>query len=131
MFLATWDWALAIGLGLVIGVFFATRKKYDFSQIIVLKADEFRLNMRKGQLVDIRKDTEFAKGRINGSRNFPNRSMTGSLFKFRTDQPIFLYDQSNSLKVRSLARKLIKKGFHPIYLLDEGFAKWHFSIKED
>ncbi len=131
MFLATWDWALAIGLGLVIGVIFATRKKYDFSQIILLKPDEFRLNMRKGQLLDIRSEADFTKGRINGSRNFPKRTMSGNLYKFRTDQPVFLYDQTNSGLVRSLARKLIKKGFHPVYLLEDGFVKWPFSIKED
>lgn len=132
MFLASvWEWVLPIGLGLVVGIMITMRKKYDFSQIVFLEPDEFRLNMRKGQLIDIRREADFNHRRINGSRNFPNRSVFSSLSRLRRDQAIFLYDEFGKNAVKRVAKTLIKKGFHPVYVLKNGLEKWPFSLKEE
>jgi rhodanese-related sulfurtransferase len=132
MFLDTvWTWVLPIGLGLLLGVLISLRKNHDFTQIILLKPEEFRLNMRKGQLIDIRSSEAFAQKRINGSRNFEKMSLFGSLHKIRKDQPIFLYDETNSIHLKRVSRKLIKKGYHPVYVLETGIEKYPFPLKED
>lgn len=132
MFLDTvWTWILPIGLGLLLGVLISLRKNHDFSQIILLKPEEFRLNMRKGQLIDIRSYEAYSAKRINGSRNFEKMSLFGSLHKIRKDQPVFLYDDTNGLHLKRVSRKLIKKGFHPIYVLETGIENYPFPLKED
>jgi len=132
MFLASiWQWVLPIGVGLLVGVLISSRKKYDYSQIVELGAEEFRLNMRKGQLIDIRKEEEFKVKKINGSRNFPGRSVFQSLHRLRNDQPVFLYDNTGSHQTKSVARKLIKKGYKPIYLLTGGLEGWPYPLKEE
>ncbi len=132
MFLASvWEWVLPIGIGLLVGVLISTRKKYDYSKIIELTPEEFRLNMRKGQLLDIRNEESYKAKKINGSRNFPKRSAFQSLHKFRKDQAIFLYDESNSYLTKAVAKKFIKKGFRPIYLLKGGLDAWPFNLKEE
>lgn len=131
IFVTVWEWILPIGLGLVVGIMITMRKKYDFSQIIFLEAEEFRLNMRKGQLLDIRKSDVFDKKRINGSRNFPGRSILSQLSRLRHDQAVFLYHDDCGNRVKGIAKKLIKKGFHPVYVLKGGLEKWPFPLKED
>ncbi len=132
MFLNTvWTWVLPIGLGLVLGLLISMRKNHDYSQIILLKPEDFRLNMRKGQLIDIRSHEAFEAKRINGSRNFEKMSLFASLHKFRKDQAIFLVDESNNLHVKKVSRKLIKKGYHPVYVLETGIEKYPFSLKEE
>jgi rhodanese-related sulfurtransferase len=126
-----WSWLLPIGLGLALGLLIAMRKKYDYSQIILLKAEEFRANMRKGQLIDIRPTVEFNKRRINGSRNFEKMSLFSSLHKIRKDQPVFLYDQQESTHLKRVSKKLLRKGFHPIYVLSSGLQHYPFPLKED
>jgi rhodanese-related sulfurtransferase len=132
MFLATsvWQWILPIGIGLLIGILLAARKNYDYSKIIVLSAEEFRQNMRKGQLLDLRSEPQFTDSRINGSRNFPKTSVFQSLFKLRKDMAVFLYDERGTALTRQVSRKLIRKGFKPIYILAGGLEKWQFSLKE-
>ncbi len=133
MFLATGDvttWVLVIGAGLVIGWFIATRRNNGtHEQVVFLKPEEFRANMRKGQLIDMRSEEAHSNGKINGSRNFPKRSILQSLFKLRTDQAVFLYSDVDTGQIKSVANKLIKKGFKPVYVLIGGFSNWPFIVK--
>lgn len=134
MFLATmnaWQWILPIGLGLLLGVLLAARKNYDYTKIIKLSAEDFRLNMRKGQLLDLRDEKSFSEKRINGSRNFPKTSVFQNLSKIRKDQPVFLYDNTSSVVIKHVSRKLIRKGFRPVYVLQGGLEKWTFPLKEE
>lgn len=125
------NWVLPIVLGLFIGYLIATRRGEGTKDAILsLEAEEFRLNMRKGQLIDIRKDDLYKDGHINGARNFSKREILQNLFKLRKDQAIFLYDQNESSKVKSLARKLVKKEYKPIYILKGGFDNWSFIVKK-
>jgi rhodanese-related sulfurtransferase len=133
MFLALNDvlgWVLPITLGLLVGYMIATRgKNKNVDTLIFMSADDFRQNMRKGQLIDIRTKEAFETERINGSRNFPKREILSSLTKIRTDQPVFLYGDADAGLVKRVGKKLGKKGFYPIYVLKDGFEKWPFSKK--
>ncbi|MFA5289997.1 MAG: rhodanese-like domain-containing protein [Candidatus Izemoplasmatales bacterium] len=129
MFLAVWEWVLPIGIGLLVGILISMRRRNDYTQIVMLDAEEFRLNMRKGQLLDLRGENDFSSERINGSRNFPKRSLFQSLSKIRRDQAVFLYDKTGSGLVRSVAKKLIRKGYRPIYVLKGGLDTWTFPLK--
>jgi len=129
MFLATEDllsWAVPIAIGLFIGYLIATRGKGKSDQVMTMEAEEFRANTRKGQLVDIRKSDKFETEKINGSRNFPGRDVFAGLFKLRNDQAIFLYSDSDKGAIKSVAKKLVKKGYMPVYILKGGFKEWSF-----
>lgn len=132
MFLALSDvmqWALPISLGLLIGYFIATRDKSGGDNIIYMEAEEFRSNMRKGQLIDVRSEEQYNESKILGSRNFPKRQLLQNLFKIRTDQAVFLYADTDRGTIRSVAKKLVKKGYKPIYILKGGFTNWPFIKK--
>lgn len=125
------SWFLIIGSGLLLGWFIATRRNNfdNKNQVIDLSAEDFRANMRKGQLIDIRTEEDYAVEKILGSRNFPKRSITQNLFKLRTDQAVFIYDNNDKGRIRSVANKLVKKGYKPVYILKEGFSNWPFIKK--
>ena len=133
MFLALADvlnWVLPITLGLLVGYMIATRgKNQNKDSLVFLSSEDFRQNMRKGQLIDLRTQESYKKERINGSRNFPKREILGNLFKLRADQPVFLYAETGSGTVKSVANKLAKKGFKPVYILKDGFQAWPFAKK--
>lgn len=130
VFGAVTEWLIPISVGLLAGILISSRKRHDYSQLIYLESEEFRLNMRKGQLLDLRKKEEFESKKINGSRNFPNRSLFAELHKLRKDQAVFIYDNSGSNPVKNVGKKLIKKGFKPVYILKGGLESWPFNIKE-
>jgi len=123
------NWVLPISMGLLIGYFLATRKKGNKDQIVIMEAEEFRANMRKGQLIDIRSEEEYNQSKINGSRNFPKKEVTRNLFKLRADQAVFLYARTDRGTIRAVANKLTKKGYHPVYILKHGFESWPFLKK--
>ncbi len=133
MFIAitnTLSWVIAIVLGIVLGLLIASNKGKEYDKnIIFLVPEEFRNNMRKGQLLDIRKEESFDAGRINGSRNFPGRSAFQNLHQLRTDQAVFLYADSDWGKIRRVAKKFVRKGYKPVYILRGGFANWEFNVK--
>lgn len=123
-------WVLVIGAGLLIGWFIATKRNSNTGdQVIFLKAEEFRANMRKGQLIDIRKDEEYNGSKILGSRNFPKREIFQNLYKLRSDQAVFLYANTDSGLIKGVAKKLVKKGFKPVYILIGGMDQWPFIKK--
>lgn len=123
------DWILPIVLGLLIGILLSTRKKHDYSQIQTLPADQFSQNMRKGQLIDARSEEQFVKGHILGSRHYPKQSVFEHLSKLRRDQPVYLIVDGSAVFASTLARKLIRKGFKPVYLLEGGLQKWPYPLR--
>lgn len=133
MFLALQDvlnWLLPILLGLFIGFLIATRgNKNTGDNVIDMTANDFNSNMRKGQLIDIRKQEDYESSKILGSRNFPKREILGNLYRLRTDQAVFLYGDSDRGQIRQIAKKLVKKGYKPVYILKGGFENWPFIKK--
>ncbi|MDD3122553.1 MAG: rhodanese-like domain-containing protein [Candidatus Izemoplasmatales bacterium] len=131
MFLAdATQWILPIAVGLIVGVLIATRKNVDKTQIVFLDPEEFSINMRKGQLIDIRKESDFRLHKINGSRNFEKGSLFGQLHKIRKDQAIYLVDTGNNGHSKRFAVRLLKKGFKPVYVLNGGIKNWPYNMKE-
>ena len=131
LFLAIMDWVIPIAAGLLIGLVFAMRKNIDVTQIVVLDTEEFRLTMRKGQLIDLRKEEDYHKKHVSGAKNFPKRSIFQNLSKLRADQAIFLISYSHKGSVYSISKKLLKKGFHRVYILKDGLKNWNYPLKEE
>lgn len=127
---SAFDWILPIVLGLLLGILLSTRKKHDYTQIQTLPADQFAQNMRKGQLIDARSEEQFKAGHILGSRHYPKQSVFDHLAKMRRDQPIYLIVDAKAVFASALARKLIRKGFRPVYLLEGGLEKWPYPLRE-
>jgi rhodanese-related sulfurtransferase len=115
-----WQIGLAIVIGLSIGLLLSRNKNVDFDSIFTIKEEDFLKNMRKGQLIDIRKKEEFEKDKIKGARHFKVGKLTGKFSPLRKDLPIFLYCKNGS-KSKRVAKKLSKAGYKTIYILEGGF----------
>lgn len=119
-----WSIALAAVLGLGLGWLMMRNQGVDFSKISILKRKDFVENMRKGQLVDIRKKTEFEQDKIKGARNFSTGQLTSKVPRIRKDQAVYLYCQ-NGKKSKRVSRKLIRKGYQQVYVLEGGLNSYH------
>jgi rhodanese-related sulfurtransferase len=115
-----WQLALAIVIGLSIGLLLSRNKNVDYDSIFTIKEADFLKNMRKGQLIDIRKKDAFEKDKIKGARNFKVSKITGKYTPLRKDLPIFLYCK-NGKKSKRVAKKLSKANYKTIYILEGGF----------
>lgn len=73
-----------------------------------LENDEFRENIRKAQLIDLRQKDEYKRSHILGARNMPYAELNRRMGELRYDQPIYLYEEGKMLSLRA-ALKLKKK----------------------
>jgi len=115
--------ALAAGIGLLLGWLMVRSKNTDYTRVKVISRKDFVENMRKGQLIDIRKQEEFVEDKIKGARNFNPRALTSKGSKIRKDQSVFLYC-SNGRKSKRVGRKLARNDVGTIYILDGGFETY-------
>ncbi len=116
-------WILPIVLGLTLGWLLLGRKKVNVQNIHLLDEQTFKNNMRKGQLVDVRKKTRFETDKIKGARNFNPRYLKSKhQTKIRKDKPVYLYCD-NGQKSHKTAKALSKKGFQNINVLKGGIKK--------
>lgn len=115
-----WQIALAIVLGLSIGLLLSRNRNVNFDSIYTIKEDDFLKNMRKGQLIDVRKKEDFEQDKIKGARQFKVSKLTGKYSPLRKDLPVFLYCK-NGKKSKKVAKKLSKANFQTIYILENGF----------
>lgn len=115
-----WQIALAIVIGLSVGLLLSRNKNVNYDSIYTIKEEDFLKNMRKGQLIDIRKEEEFNKDKIKGARHFTVSKMTGKYSPLRKDLPIFLYCKNGKKSARA-AKKLSKANYQTIYILENGF----------
>jgi rhodanese-related sulfurtransferase len=130
MILAIQDWIWPIVLGLSLGFLIAfARNKKGKGNLLLLEADEFRKNMRRGQLIDVRPEQDYSQEKINGSRNYPKKQVFQNLYLLRTDQPIFLYGEKDNGIVKKVGKKLLRKGYYPVYVLKGGLEAWPFPKK--
>ncbi len=117
-------WILPIILGLSLGYLLMGRKKTARGNINVLSKEDFKQNMRKGQLIDLRKQADYEKDKIKGARNFSAGYLKSKQqTKVRKDQPLYLYCE-RGWKSKRVAKKLAKKRFGQINVLKGGFK--HF-----
>lgn len=117
-------WIGIIAWGIWEGVQYFRRK----NAAEALENEEFKQNMRKAQIVDVRGKDDFDAGHILGARNIPYMQMKQRANELRKDQPIYLYDDKKTLSYRS-ALLLKKNGFEDIYVLKGGYANWDGKIK--
>ena len=125
------DWRLliiAIILGIILGLFIMMRRESK-KAVVNLSEKEFVENMRKGQLVDLRKKEEFDQGHINGARNIPFVMLTHNPGKLRRDLPIYLYCEKGKVCKRA-ALVLYGKGYENIYQLEGGLTNWTGPLKK-
>ena len=115
-----WSSIIAIVLGVGIGLLIVSRKNVDHSTIHIINKDDFKNNMRKGQLIDIRKKEEYEQKKIKGARNFKSSQISGKYSKLRKDQSVYIYC-NNGKKSHRTAKKMTKNGFKNIYILKNGF----------
>lgn len=95
---------------------------------VELDQEDFGKKIRKVQLIDVREKDEFDAGHILGARNVPYTAFKQRVNEFRKDQPIYLYDENQSLSRRA-ALKLRKAGYTELYSLKGGYKNWTGKIK--
>lgn len=96
--------------------------------IVKLSPAEFKKNMRKAQLVDVRSRSEYEEGHINGARNINLATLAQNYSILRRDQPIYLYCDNGKLSRRAAAY-LMARGYTEIYTLDKGLQSWPDPLK--
>lgn len=123
-------------LNIVLGVFivvYALYQVYFYMQrknsAIMLTDEEFRTNMRKAQIIDVREKNDFDAGHILGARNIAFTTFKQRYAEIRKDQPVYLYDQTTVMSGRCAAI-LKKNGYKDIYILKGGYAAWNGKIKK-
>lgn len=122
--------SLILWTGLIIyGIFWLYRFIEGKRAAKVLKPEEFKQDMRKVQIVDIRESPEFEAGHVLGARNIAFSQFKERYLELRKDQPIYLYDQRNVLSGRAAAI-LKKNGYSNIYALKGGYDNWDGKIKK-
>ncbi|MDO4813894.1 MAG: rhodanese-like domain-containing protein [Gemella sp.] len=89
---------------------------------------EFKQNIRKVQLIDIREKTEFTYAHINGARNIPFSQLSFKYSSLLKDKPIYLCDKNGALAPRA-AYTLKKHGYTDIYMLKNGLQSWEENLK--
>ncbi len=116
------QYALPIVLGLGIGVLIIRiQSSRRLAGLIELPWEEFKKNMRKGQLIDIRREGDRKKDKIKGARAFrPRYLLSKNQTKVRKDLPVYLYCK-NGKKSKKAGRKMLKKGYSKVYILSGGY----------
>jgi len=117
-----YTWVLAIVVGAGLGILMNRSKSTNKSAIHVISKKDFYDNMRKGQLIDIRKKDEFEADKIKGARNFKPNQITSKYTKIRKDQSVYMYCK-NGKKSKRLANKMSRNGHTAIYILENGFEQ--------
>lgn len=94
-----------------------------------LSPEEFRAQMKSGQLIDVRDRDSFQAKHIMGARNFPLNTLKDSMSGLRKDRSIFVYDQRKD-RAGLVVRQLHKAGFRNLYILKGGFDQWDGKVKK-
>ncbi len=118
-------------VGVLLGQWFSnkTMKKKMYNRVQVIPLETFKKNMRKGQLVDIRKKELYEKEKIKGARNFSTRFLKNKKQTLvRKDQDLYLYCQ-NGKKSRKAARKLLTRFPKNIFVLEGGYNTYKSQSK--
>lgn len=117
-----WTWVIAIVVGVTLGLLMNRNKKGNPIAVHIISKEDFFNNMRKGQLIDIRKKAEFEENKIKGARNFKPAQLTGKYSKVRKDKSVYLYC-NNGNKSKRLAKKLGRDDYAAVYVLQGGIQE--------
>ena len=94
-----------------------------------LSSEQFKENMRKAQIIDLREKDDFNAGHILGARNIPFLEFKQRMNEIRKDQPVYLYDQRKTFSRRA-SLILQKEGYDKIFRLEDGYEEWDGKIKK-
>lgn len=117
-------WVLVIAWGIWELVQYFRRK----NAATALENEEFRENIRRVQVIDVRDKDDFDAGHILGARNIPYVQLKQRAGELRKDQPIYLYDDKKTISYRA-ALQLKKNGYDDLYILKGGYENWDGKIK--
>lgn len=121
-------WMIILLVAVVLILLFLLNGYMNMRKVTSLPEDEFKKNLRKVQLIDLREKEKYEYGHIMGARNLPMMNFSMKMNSLRKDQPIYLYDQNGRLSIRA-AKMLRKNGYTDIYMLKNGINKWTGKIK--
>ena len=123
------DWQTTVFLMLAsLLIFFIIYMRRTINQNVnYLDEEDFTSNMRKGQLIDVRKKEAFDEGHINGSRNIPIAQLTRNYNRLRLDQPVYLVCNNGKMSRRASA-VLTSKDFK-VYTLEGGIETWSKPLR--
>jgi rhodanese-related sulfurtransferase len=124
-----WYHYVIIGVVALFIIFFVISFVQAKKASSILNAEEFKNNMRKGQLIDVRTKDEYNTGHINGARSMYMGTISREYRKLRHDQPVYIYC-SNGKRSQRAAVYLLTKGYNQIYTLDKGLKSWTDPLKE-
>lgn len=119
-------WAILIGWGIWELIQYFRRK----NSAVALESEEFKKDLRKKQLVDVREKDDFDAGHILGARNIPFFEIKQRHVELRKDQPIYLYEAGTYAAYRA-AIELRKHGFENLFVLKDGYDNWEGRIKRN
>lgn len=95
-----------------------------------LTNEEFKSNLRRVQLIDVRSRDEYNAGHILGARNIPFTELKQRYKELRKDMPIYLYEDGTYLAYRT-AITLKKHDYEDLYVLADGYKNWEGRIKRN
>jgi rhodanese-related sulfurtransferase len=124
-----WYHYVLIALAAFIITMFILSYRQTKKSSVKINIEEFKANMRKGQLIDCRSKQEFETGHINGARNISVAQITREYQKLRKDQPIYLYCESGKRSGRA-AVYLRSRGFNDVYELQGGLKSWDGPLRQ-
>ena len=81
------------------------------------------INQKNAQVIDVRDDTEFAKGSLPGAKNLPAAAAAERAKELKKDKPVVVVDASGSHASR-VAAQLRTAGFEQVFVLAGGVAAW-------
>jgi rhodanese-related sulfurtransferase len=121
------EWIIAIIVGLLV-YFIVTKVIFKPRYLQTLTEEEFKENLRKVQLIDVREPQEYEAGHILGARNIPLSQLKMRLIELRKDKPVYLYCASGNRSMRAAAL-LKRNGYETLCHLQGGFKKWTGKVK--
>ncbi|MFD2829416.1 rhodanese-like domain-containing protein [Corticicoccus populi] len=121
-------WLIILLVSIVVILLLVLNGYLNMRNVKSLSEEEFKKDLRKVQLVDLREKEKYEHGHIMGARNIPMMNFSMKLQSLRKDTPIYLYDQTGRLSIRA-AKMLKKKGYTDVYMLKNGISKWTGKIK--
>ncbi len=123
------SYIIPVVIGLTLGFLLINFKNAKGKSVHTIDPQTFKSNMRKGQLIDVRKAKQFEEDKIKGARNFSPGYLKGKhQTKVRKDMPVYLYCKNGRKSIKT-AKKLLRKDFSEVYVLDGGFDKYKATIK--
>lgn len=118
-----WSTIISIAAGIAIGLVMMYYKNSDYSNVFVINLKNFTSNMRKGQLIDVRKKVYDNNEKIKGSRHYTKAKIKSKNVKLRKDLSVYLYCE-NGRSSKKIAKKLSRNGFKNIYVLSQGYENY-------